>query len=99
MKATTVEASESSMEAGMMSLTRLGHFRSGLFGNRKSVRDKLTVSRGCRALCLSWLSLCCEPAAVLTCASAAAEVDSGHEEVKEKPPRTCGAFFYALLKL
>ena len=54
MKATTVEAtaSEASMEAGMMSLTRLGHFRSGIVRQSKSVRGKLTVSRGCRALCL-----------------------------------------------
>jgi hypothetical protein len=37
MKATTVEAtaSEASMEAGMMSLTRLGHFRSGIIRQSK----------------------------------------------------------------
>src|ERR1700675_4843730 len=54
MKATTVEAtaSEASMEAGMMSLTRLGHFRSGIVRQSKSGRGKLTVRRGWRALFL-----------------------------------------------
>jgi hypothetical protein len=48
---------------GTMSLPRIEHFRSGIIRNRKSVRGKLTVSRGSRAHVGVDLSLICASAA------------------------------------